>query len=142
MSTSTNTTPATSDNPADRRQHDRFALLAPYTPVSVRLAGESIFASEGHAYDVSEGGLRFELDDAIEPGTDIEVKLDVFDRPSLPGQQIEPITIIARGTVVWNDDDDAAGPVRMAAVFRTFESVAHHDRLKTMLGAGRLKLAA
>ena len=118
-------------NSQNRRRFERFALRPMYSAVTVRphAGGETL---EGHAYDVSEGGLRFELDSAIEPGTAVEITL------LLPAA--EPIEV--RANVIWADDDGVPGPVRMAAAFTAFAGAAHRERLLRQISAGRYARAA
>ncbi|MBL9032844.1 MAG: PilZ domain-containing protein [Phycisphaerae bacterium] len=92
----------------NRRKHERFSLLPAYSAVEVRVPGGRRLS--GHAYDVGEGGVRFELDEALPPGTPVVVRLD------LPGRSGG--RVMATGRVVWTSDDpDEPGPVRMAADF-------------------------
>ena len=43
---------------ANQRRHPRVALPAGYAAVRVRREGQRRFALTGHAYDLSEGGVR------------------------------------------------------------------------------------
>ena len=54
---------------ANRRRHERFALSPMHTQIAVRPMDSDAFSFEGHAYDISEGGVQFELDRGFEPGT-------------------------------------------------------------------------
>jgi hypothetical protein len=98
-----------------------------YTPVVVRVAGGA--AGEGHVYDISEGGVRFELDQAIAPGTPVEIAI------MLPGPSAEQDRSVAvSGHVVWAlVDPDEPGPVRMAAAFTRFAAAADRERLVMQL---------
>ena len=121
--------------PQNRRRFERFTLRPMYTVVSVRpLAGGD--ALEGHAYDVGEGGLRFELDSAIKPGAAVEITL------TLPAGRGEAEPIQVRGNIIWADDDGVAGPVRMAAAFTAFAGTADRERLLRQLSVGRYARAA
>lgn len=129
----------------NRREHDRFTLQPMYTRVMIRPQGEKLFTLEGHAYDLSMGGLRFELDDGIEPGSPVGIMLELplpgglhMDLNAGPTTQL----VAATGTVVWLDDDDANGPVRMAAVFHAFETPEDEQRLFEALATGRYAQAA
>ncbi len=130
---------------SNRRQHDRFTLQPMYTRVLIRPQGEKLFTLEGHAYDLSMGGLRFELDEGIEPGSPVGIMLEL---PMPAGTMIDlkagPTTqlVAATGTVVWLDDDDARGPVRMAAVFHAFETPEDEQQLIEALSTGRYAQAA
>ena len=119
----------------NRRRFERFAMRPMYTPMAARLLHEPDFAREGHVYDIGEGGIRFELDDAILPGSPVAVRITI---PGPEGQA----TIHAFGNVVWIDDDEVNGPVRMAAVFTSFATPADKQRLLTVLSSRRIARAA
>lgn len=123
----------------NRRGHERFAMHPMYTPVSVRLAPDAADDLEGHAYDISEGGVRFELDEAIAPGTSLTMKIAV---PAGSGN-VAPQDVSVRANVVWLDNDpDEPGPVRMAAVFTRFDNPGDRGRLLTQLSRGGFARAA
>ncbi len=119
----------------DRRTHERFALVPMYTTVTVqRVADLQMRSCTGHAYDLSAGGVRIELDDPLETGERITLHL------GLPGEQW---SITATGEVVWvNPDDDDPGPRRMAIRFVAFSSPGDRDRLVRFLGSGLAPRAA
>ncbi len=114
----------------NRRASDRFRLHPAYTRVAVTPAARPVSGAtelgvgapmEGHAYNISLTGLRFELDEALPPG--LEVLLELF----IAG---DPQTIRLRGTVVRIfDAEDDPGPRRMAVHFSTFESEAEREHL-------------
>ena len=90
----------------NRREHERFALSAMYTTVeAMRNAREASEPLTGHAYDISEGGARIELDEPLAEGEPVHLRL------SLPGAER---TIRANANVVrvLSEDDDP-GPRRM-----------------------------
>lgn len=126
--------------PINRRQFPRFQLEAMYTPIAVRLLDSEIFTIEGHAYDISEGGIRFELDRAVAPGTRIAMQI------TLPNHDIsEPgpgRSVFVFANVVWLEDEDEPGPVRMAAVFTHFARANDKDRLIRQFATGRYRAAA
>ncbi|MCC6659465.1 MAG: PilZ domain-containing protein [Phycisphaerales bacterium] len=123
----------------NRRGHERFAMHPMYTPVRVRLAPDSAVDLEGHAYDISEGGVRFELDEAIAPGTPLTMRIAV---PAGSGN-LAPQAVCVRANVVWLDNDpDEPGPVRMAAVFTRFDNPADRGRLLAQLSRGGFARAA
>ncbi len=122
----------------DRREATRFTLKPMYTRVLVRPEGERMFTLEGHAYDISMGGLRFELDQEIPTGSPIGIMLELPE----PGDPHGVRLVAATGTVVWIDDDDIPGPVRMAAVFHAFETADDEQRLNQTLSTGRYAQAA
>src|SRR5690606_10041188 len=98
--------------------------------------------SHGHAYDISFGGMRFELDELIEPGTTIAVRIQ------LPGPTIHHgqgrRAIFAMATVVWTEQDDLdqGGPFRMACVFKNFCHPGDEQRLLDQLSSGQYSRAA
>ena len=99
----------------NRRAFDRFSLPPMHSFVRVSRQdekdGEGLI---GHAYDVSESGVRVELDEALAPGEAICLSI------SLPGEQTG---INARGEVVWTSDpEDDPGPRRVGVRFEQFET--------------------
>lgn len=118
----------------ERRRHDRYRLSPMYTSVTAR-DGDGIGADQaGHVYDISEGGVRIELDEPVEVGQFLALDLE------LPGMD-DPVC--ATGDVVWvNDSQDDPGPRRMALRFRRFETTADRIRLMEYLGHGSLSAAA
>jgi hypothetical protein len=119
----------------NRRRHERRALPAAYTSVEACRASHA--ASEsllGHAYDLSESGLRIELDEALPPGEPVQVRVN------LPG---DPGPVAAHADVVWvNDEADDPGPRRMALRFTDFVTLADRERLMRFLGRGLSRAAA
>lgn len=126
---------------SDRRRQARFVLPAAYTPVVVRRADDPRRALDGHAYDVSEGGLCFELDEPIEPGAWIEVMVELPE-PKTMGSSPSSAFVRAIGEVMWVDDDGARGPVRIAARFEAFPADFDRQRLAESLASGRFSRAA
>lgn len=124
----------------ERRRFPRFALPPMYTRIAVRTLDSEEFAHEGHAYDISEGGIQFELDRAFEPGTRLAVRIELpgsmaFGRSphAGPGRDVGPgRAIFVFATVVWVQDEDL-GPARMAAVFNMFCRAGDKQRLKQAL---------
>jgi c-di-GMP-binding flagellar brake protein YcgR len=113
-------------NQQNRRQHERVSVAPMYTHVGVTVPG-SARAMHGHSYDVSEGGIQIELDDAIEPGTRVELELVL---PLVGRLRLADEDRIVRvtGNVVWVDDSEP-GPVRLAVAFTEFVSAADRARL-------------
>jgi c-di-GMP-binding flagellar brake protein YcgR len=126
----------------NRRRYERFALSAMYCPIALRTLDTERFGHEGHAYDISEGGLMFELDRGFEPGTAlaIQLSLPILDESedTGPGR-----AIFVLGNVVWMDDSEP-GPVRLAVAFTRFARFGDRERLLRMLGrkSGLLRHAA
>lgn len=129
----------------NRRRYERFHLSPQYSPIGVRLLNEEGYAREGHVYDISEAGIQFELDEAIEPGTPIAMRVRLpgpspLDDPRLDGGGDDGC--YAFGHVVWTDDDDVQGPVRMAAVITRFVRSVDRERLMRRLVSGSYSRAA
>ena len=121
--------------PAEKREHPRYKLPAMYSLIRVRIADRQSELAQGHIYDVSRSGLRFELDHPIDPGTRVDV------RAMLPGFQ--HASIMAHGTVVRvHDDKDEPGPVRMGLRIDGFADVSYEARFDEYLAALDRPLAA
>ena len=122
----------------NRRQFERFSVTPAYTEVQVRLPGRRE-ALSGHAYDISEGGVRMELDETFEPGTSIVLEIK---RPpgKVRGGTIEEV--LARGTVMWADDDGVPGPVFMGVLIDEFATNVDRDRLLGRFASGAYHRAA
>ncbi|MCC6321582.1 MAG: PilZ domain-containing protein [Phycisphaerales bacterium] len=128
----------------ERRQFPRFVLEPMYTPLAVRtLEGDQpvgAFDIEGHAYDISEGGARFELDRPLKPGTRVAMQITL---PSISDSDIGPgRSILVFANVVWLDEDDQIPPYRMAVVFTHFARAGDRDRLVRQFASGRYRAAA
>lgn len=126
-------------NTINRRRHERFSLLPMYTPIEVRGAMDDSISLHGHAYDISEGGIRFELDEPVVPGTPICITL------TLPGGEFagQDRSVQVFANVIWVDDDqDEPGPVRMAAAFTRFARAGDLEKLMKQLSSGRYARAA
>jgi hypothetical protein len=129
-------------NAINRRRFERFVLQPMYTPVSVRLADSQDTALEGHAYDVSEAGVRFELDSPVAPGTAVMMQITLPTGLGEPDQDTESgRSVLVQGNVVWLDDSEP-GPVRMAMVITRFVRLGDRDRLLRRLISGRYARAA
>lgn len=124
----------------NRRRYERFALSPMYTPVAVRVLSEDGFKHEGHAYDIGEGGVRFELDRAIAPGTPVAIQITLPAGAGIPAGQGRGVFVFAN--VIWNQDEDEPGPVRMAAAFSRFARAGDRDRLLGYLSGTRHARAA
>lgn len=124
----------------DRRQYPRFVLEPMYTPLAVRTQDNEAFDIEGHAYDISEGGARFELDRPFPPGTKLAMQITL---PSISDSDIGPgRTILVFANVVWLDEDDQVPPHKMAAVFTHFARAGDRERLIRQFATGRYRAAA
>jgi hypothetical protein len=114
-----------------------------YSAMEVKLRSETEDALEGHIYDISRGGVCFELDGRIENGTPIFMKLSLPEwLLGLADGETDLTSVHVKGTVVWNDDDEVPGPVRMAAVFTSFDTIAERDLFLRTLKGHRFALAA
>ena len=113
----------------EHRSRPRLALAPMYSSVRVRPEGRQRFTLSGHIYDISETGMRFEMDRSITPGTRVDI------RATLPGPQ--RIDVHASGRIVrLHDDDDEPGPIRMGMVFETFSRQVDRTQLSEYLATG------
>ncbi len=119
----------------NRRRHERFQLMPMYTTVTAHLhQAEDNAELAGHAYDISESGVRIELDDAVAPGHDLDVQITV------PADSLD---ITASGSVIrCYESDDDPGPRRIAVEFKHFASDDDRKRLIHWLASGHLQRAA
>lgn len=135
---------ATADSP-NRRAIDRFRLHPMYTRVLVtphvepKSAPVADFAAgapassaptslEGHAYDISLAGVRYELDLALPEGTCVEVEIQ------LPGAS-NPIRGSGQVVRVYDEADDP-GPRRQAMRLDRFFSEIDRQRLARLIDDG------
>ncbi|HZW06746.1 MAG TPA: PilZ domain-containing protein [Phycisphaerales bacterium] len=119
----------------DRRRFPRFDLEAMYTTIAVRTLEHDTFELHGHSYDISEGGIRFELDRGVERGTQIAMMINL---PTM-NADAEPTAdnaVYVFATVVWIEDEDEPGPIKMAAVFNRWARAGDRERLLAELGKG------
>ena len=82
---------------------------------------------EGHGYDISPTGMRFELDDELAAGTEVSIAL-------YPPAETNPIWMNGVVVRVFAHDDDP-GPRRMAVQFTTFPSADDRERLMRRMDA-------
>ncbi|MBL9140249.1 MAG: PilZ domain-containing protein [Phycisphaerae bacterium] len=116
---------------SNRRAIDRFRLHPMYTRVVVipRAAGsEESTSMEGHAYDISLGGVRYELDSPLPAGTCVEVQIE------LPGAR-DPIRGSGQVVRVYDEADDP-GPRRQAMRLDRFFSEIDRQRLARLIDDG------
>ncbi|MBS0191376.1 MAG: PilZ domain-containing protein [Phycisphaerales bacterium] len=129
-------------NAINRRKFERFALPPMYTPICVRLADGTGPALEGHAYDVSEGGIRFELDSALPAGTAVAVQITLPAGNGPAKRELEASrTVCIFGNVIWVDQSEP-GPVRMALAITRFARLGDRERLLGKITSGRFLRAA
>ena len=118
----------------DARQARRLKLPPMYTFVRVRLHGHERYCWTGHIYDVSQSGMRFELDEPLEPGTVVDV------RALLPGAH--HVVINASGQIVrLHDEAGEPGPVRMGLSFDRFDAGEDEQRLCDYMALAQTKAA-
>jgi len=119
-----------------RRAHRRLRMPPMYTSVmACREQPATPQPSEltGHVYDISEAGVRIELDEPLAPGELVHLQL------MLPGANGG---VTASASVVWvHDSLDDPGPRRMALVFTRIET-ADQARLRAFLDRELARLAA
>lgn len=119
----------------ERRAHVRYALPAMHTSICVhRLDAMSIKRLEGHVYDISEGGIRFELDEPLELDETIHFLIDL---PAGGGN----VSGLARIVRVHQEDDDP-GPRRMAVRILRFDEPSDRLRLVNCFDHTPLREAA
>ncbi|MBM4051951.1 MAG: PilZ domain-containing protein [Planctomycetes bacterium] len=118
---------------AEQRLSERYGVNAPYTAVRVGAAGGAGFPLEGHAYDISATGLRFELDEVMKVGQPLSLEL------LLPGAG-GWVRLAGRVVRLFDEIDDP-GPRRMAIHVDSFEDDSHRERLVGHLDRGYLMLA-
>lgn len=136
-------TPDASDAPdapalklAHSRDEPRLRLPAMYTLLRARPAGGDRYRWTGYIYDISITGMRFELDKALEPGAEIEV------RGMLPAGRHTTFRAAGQVVRIHDDDESGIGPIRMAMTFDTFTHERERDRLLDYLHTSGLRSAA
>jgi Tfp pilus assembly protein PilZ len=88
----------------------------------------------GHAYDISESGVRIELDHALEVGESVNLSVEL----PWAGPQIQ-----GPAKVVWvNDEQDDPGPRRMALRFGQLKSIEQTHQLSRFIEGGLVRAAA
>jgi hypothetical protein len=112
----------------ERRAFERFATAPMYTTISARTLDELNFTRHGHAYDISEGGVRFELDAGIDPGTAVAVQISLPAAAMEAGDIGPGRAIFVIGNVVWCDDGEP-GPCKLAVAFTRFARTGDRERL-------------
>lgn len=122
----------------NRRRYQRFMLRPMYAPISVRDLTSGAGPIDGHAYDISEGGMRFEVDERLTPGHEIAMQITL---PTNGEEEIGPgRTVTAFARVVWGEEEDEHPPFRCAAVFTGFARLGDRERLVREFATGRYRL--
>ena len=118
-----------------RREFERIRVQPMYTAVTACSSSkERSPRLEGHVYDISQGGVRIELDDPLDLGEIVSLQLD------LPGTDA---AVQAAAKVVWiHDDQDDPGPRRMALRFTEFLNSSDRSRLVDYIDRERGRRAA
>ena len=127
------------NNPINRRQHERFQVQTGYTSMALRRhPDETEFALEGHVYDISEGGVCFELDMPIDPGQTVSIRIDL----PMTGEDHGPgRSVFITGNIVWCDLEEP-GASRMAMAITRFDRAGDRERLiKTLTTGHHLRVA-
>jgi hypothetical protein len=127
----------------DRRQAERFVLSPMYSSIAVRRLDSDRFEEDGHCWDISEGGVSFEFDCPIAPGTPVVLRIDLPADPY--GEQPMPgpgRAVFVFANIIWLTDDEGLGPVRMAAAFTRFAREGDKERLIREYCSGRYARAA
>ncbi len=132
----------------NRRRFERFCLPHMYTGIAVRMLDQPAFDNDGstgqtgHTYDISEGGVQFELDRPLEPGTAVALRIDLPEAVVQGWDGLGPgRAVFVFANIIWMDDSEP-GPVRMAAVFTRFARMGDRDRLIRAFSSGVLARAA
>lgn len=118
-----------------------------YHALTVRVTqNEDEWIHRGHAYNLSLGGAQIELDDRIDPGAKIAVRIHLprrFDQP-LGLTDDGGGDVHAIGKVVWaaEPDPDEPGASRMAVAFTRFVRPVDWPRLRRYLNQDSLRRAA
>jgi hypothetical protein len=125
---------------ADRRASHRFALAPMLSPVTVqRVRGGKMETLTGHAYDISESGMRIEVDGPVRAGERLNVSV------ALPGDAVNDSQrlVSAACEVVWTTDceDDPVSPREGLRILRYLDSHSA-SRVREWCGDRWLRLAA
>ncbi|MEX0876654.1 MAG: PilZ domain-containing protein [Phycisphaerales bacterium] len=123
----------------NRRAFERFVLNPGYTAAAVRRhPDDSGFDLEGHVYDLSEGGICFELDEPLEPGSTVSMRITL---PTNCGEVGLDPAIELTGNIVWCDLEEP-GASRMALAITHFDRPGDKGRMMRAFSAKRYLRAA
>jgi len=111
-------------NVEDHRRYPRKAVKPGYAWLTLSRDGR---VYDGHLYDISMGGIRFELDEAVPAGSVVDVHL------YLPTGRHGVTTIEARGQVVRYHDPEEVGPIRMGLAFTGMLTAGDAEALSSYL---------
>ncbi len=118
-------------NQSEARRRPRIKVPPMYTLVRVRPEGQTEYCWTGYIYDISDTGMRFELDAPVDPGTRLEV------RAMLPGTVHTSFDAAGAVVRIHDDEDDLNGPVRMGMYFDRFATNTDERKLKRYLSNAR-----
>ncbi len=124
----------------NRREFERFSLSPMLSPITVQRVCEGKMETlTGHAYDISEGGMRIEIDGAVMSGERLNVTF------TLPGYAEGDAAgaVCAACEVVWLTDaeDDPAWPRAGVRIIRYLDG-ASAERMIDCFGGRWLRRAA
>lgn len=123
----------------NRRQFERFTVQPEYTSAAVRVhPDQTQFGLEGHITDISEGGICFDIDEPIEPGQTISMRIDI---PEHAGDIGPGRAVFVTGNVVWCEID-YAGAAQAAMAITRFDRAGDKQRMIKALMTPRFKRAA
>ena len=123
----------------NRRAHERFVLQPGYTGVAVRIhPDETEFNLDGHAYDISEAGICFELDRPIDAGYTVSLRLDL---PLNAGDTGPGRSVFVTGNIVWCEYE-GPGASRMAMAITRYDREGDKARMMRALTSKRYLRAA
>ncbi|MDF1809926.1 MAG: PilZ domain-containing protein [Phycisphaerales bacterium] len=115
-----------SNQKINRREHERFSVNPGYTSAGIRLhPDETTFQSEGHIYDISEGGICFELDIPVEPGSTVSMRVDL---PTNVGDQGPGRAVFVTGNIIWCDIEEP-GAAKMALAITRYDRQGDRQRM-------------
>ena len=107
----------------ERRQFERFGVIPAYTACRARVQTEDVFRFDGHVHDLSEGGVRFEADIPIDPGTPIALEIELPERYGdtwVNRREVDGFgrAVFVVGNVVWCRLDDCGSALMAVAITR------------------------
>ena len=117
------------------RQSSRLKLSAMYSSIHVRPRHSRQFCWSGHIYEVSDAGLRFELDHPVALGKPVDV------RATLPGRNATTVNLSGR-IVRYHDDPDDPGPIRVGMKIDSFSTEDDRRLWLDYIRSSRLSQAA
>jgi hypothetical protein len=124
----------------NRRAFERFSLPPMLSPITVqRVRDGKMETLTGHAYDISEGGMRIEVDEPVAPGERLNITfvLPGFAEGDAAG------TVCAACEVVWlTDAEDDPAFLRAGVRIVQYLDGASAQRMLNCFGGRWLRRAA